>query len=1557
MVKTQTLPWDPAEHLETDEDIAAYLEAAYEYDDPDLMTVVLEDIKRAKSMMKEVAEWAGPDGDIGIYIREESEKSLESYRSQPSNLREDANQEEDIAHGGYANRQLFELVQNSADALAESDGEYIWIRLTPTHLYCADNGQPIDQNGARALLFSHLSSKRGTSEIGRFGLGFKSVLGVTDTPEFFSRAGSFRFDRARSANLLSSIAPDIERYPVLRLAEPIDPWPEIETDSDLREMVYWATNIVRLPLKPGAHQTLDEQIKEFPAEFLLFVKHVGRLVLQTNEQEVARIVTLIHEDGRWILDDAGNKTRWMIERRLHNLSSDAKSDSRSLDDADEVPIWWAAPINRLNDPGKFWAFFPTMTQSLLPGILNAPWKTNEDRQNLLPGVYNNELIDAAADMVADVLPSLSTSDDPARHLDALPRREESGDTDHSNRLRDRLYSSLHDREVVPDQTGELRKLLDISYPPKELTPDREMDFAPFERWATDAIKDWLHNSALTRNRLARLDQLYSHQTGRTSSQLPRASVSQWLEALVEPAKEGQSILQHEYVDMSRGRDDMDEATKAQYIAQLKQFLAVMSQAAIQTASLIPKTIRENNYLGTIVLTADGRWVPPDPDIVRLSGGDFSTGNNLVNPELEADTDTLSALKELGIRPASPETMFKDLASKLLHFTPDYYGVRNQPQAPTDSDWREFWSLASKIDRSNATEIIRSNEEWQDSLRVRSTSGVWRSLFDTLLPGRVVPDDGSRDRDIAIDTQFHHVDLPLLKLLGAVDAPRAGQELSQNMLGRVTSTCRGEFTSPDRDLTRSPRWNMLNFETTTTSGPLDVLEYLSEEGKTLYTWDLLALGDTYEPWTMRHDTRRDIYGTMDFDSPAIEALREHGRIRTADGIHRLSDGIGDPPESWAVLHKLLSHPQANSIRRVFGISAEIDTPVEPIGEDDPIPLVDMWPGLEPHLSTQQLDWGLIRCDGFQELGEIQRSDEQERFTKNGNIYVIRRDDERDELRSVLSELGLRLSNEHIERILLGLTDADVKAARDAVRCCSTDEERLLAAVGEAHLRWGLPQGLIEILEQQQQGRPLSGVQVAEAAIATFHTGALREYRHKLEHLDPPKQWAGGERTVRFVRSLGFGPEWAGERNVRRDPFIEVQGPTQLPKLHDYQRTVVDNIRNLLRQGVLTTERRGMVSMPTGSGKTRVAVQAVVEAIRDDGFQGGILWVADRDELCEQAVEAWREVWASEGKRATQLRISRMWAGQPRPLPTTDLHVIVATIQTLSAKIDREPGAYEFLADFNLLVFDEAHRSVAPTFTSAMQELGLTRWRRAHEPLLIGLTATPYRGHDVRETARLVSRYSDNRLDTGAFDSSDPQEVIQELQDMRVLARADHATIYGGRFSLSADELRLSRDVPWLPRSVEDRIARDTDRTQRIIEAYRSHVLSVDPNSPTLIFATSVEHSKIIAALLSSMGVKARAVSAETDRTSRRRIVEEFRAGEIKALVNYGIFREGFDAPKTRAIIVARPVYSPNLYFQMIGRGLRGVRNGGNDRCLILNVRDNIENFERKLAFSELDWLWA
>lgn len=50
MAKTKTLPWDPAEHLNSDADMAAYLEAALEEGDPALVAAALGDIARAKGM-------------------------------------------------------------------------------------------------------------------------------------------------------------------------------------------------------------------------------------------------------------------------------------------------------------------------------------------------------------------------------------------------------------------------------------------------------------------------------------------------------------------------------------------------------------------------------------------------------------------------------------------------------------------------------------------------------------------------------------------------------------------------------------------------------------------------------------------------------------------------------------------------------------------------------------------------------------------------------------------------------------------------------------------------------------------------------------------------------------------------------------------------------------------------------------------------------------------------------------------------------------------------------------------------------------------------------------------------------------------------------------------------------------------------------------------------------------------------------------------------------------------------------------------------------------------
>ena len=1484
--------------------------------------------------------WAGPDGELGRYITEESERTLDSYRAQPNYVREHANVEEDTAYGGYQHRQLFELVQNSADALwcdagaRETGGHVpaggrgrIEVRLTEECLYCADDGDPIDTDGVKALMFSHLSPKRGTSQIGTFGLGFKAVLGVSDAPEFFSRSGSFQFDRDRARERIREVVPDAERCPVLRLPEAIDPVDCWEQDCVLRDVMTWAANIVRLPLRPGARDDLRLQMVDFLAEFLLFVAHVGSLALLDDLGSVNRMLALGKVDDDYLLADGDATTQWRLFERTHRLSSAARADLRPGDDGEEVPIWWAAPVDRLNRPGRFWAFFPTATQSLVPGILNAPWKTNEDRQNLLDGRYNDELIAASASLIADSLPLIQTNEDPARHLDVLPRRHEAGDSHQADILRERLFTALHGRAIVPDQDGKLCRVRDISYPPVQLTPDRGMDISPFERWAAYPCRprDWLHHKALTRTRLATVDRLFQapDEPAWRVSRAPRASLVTWLETLVQRAVVGEAVG--------------------------------ASMAAIQTAALISLDRRTDGDLGRIVLTESGRWSKPDPQglflpIESIVGFGTAGPDSTVHPDLAADEGTLSALQELGLKPPSDEGRFRVIANRVLADPSHVYG--------DDDLLEEFWRASRALSAVDALVIISEHHDWRGDLCVRTRAGGWKPLHSVLMPGAIVPGDESLDDDVTVDSDFHDPDQELLSALGVADQPFVGCDvLSGPVFSCYQDYQEQQYRGRD-DLPATPQTGYLAFTHYKKVGPLDVICHLSAEASAAYTDALLRLDACYEPWMMWHTgSNREKYPKMECEPLPIRLLRAYGQVQTPAGIVPLGDALGPQPASPAALHTLLQHPNADRIRQAFDLS---DPVPDLFGEGDSTPLTDIWPGLREYLPAHRRNSRLVPCERIRVAGE-----ERLCVSQANDVFLVGSvdDDERTALELVSEELDLGLGHRDIETILRRRTPAEIEAARAVVGRCSKDAERLLAAVSEQTLRTGLPPSLLAVLEDGHES--LTAIEVAEAVIATFHTDALRSFRRALDHLGPPARWSGSQRAVAFVRSLGFSDEWAGEPKAKRPAYMEVEGPRSLPELHDYQRVIAANVREMLRaEGGGSVERRGMVSLPTGSGKTRVAVQAIVEAVRDDGFRGGVLWVADRDELCEQAVEAWAQVWRSEGSEAEQLRISRMWSGQPKPIATSEHHVVVATIQTLSARLSSRPAEYEFLRDFKLAVFDEAHRSIAPTFTSVMQDLGLSYRRQEDEPFLIGLTATPYRGHDEAETARLVRRYGSTRLDSGAFADDDPQRVIQELQNMGVLAQADHEVIEGGTFSLGPEEWEEIRRfvrgperrellLAWLPQSVEDQIAHSTERTRRILDAYDEYV---EPDWPTLIFATSVEHAQTLAALLNRQGIAARAVSGTTEPATRRRVVEGFRNGEIKALVNYGVFREGFDAPKTRAIIVARPVYSPNLYFQMIGRGLRGPLNGGDDRCLVLNVRDNIEGFGEALAFLDLDWLW-
>ena len=730
-----------------------------------------------------------------------------------------------------------------------------------------------------------MSPKRGTSEIGSFGLGFKSVLGVTDAPEFFSRAGSFRFDRRRARGRIRAVAPDAERCPVLRVADPVDPHEACDQDLILRDLMDWATNIVRLPLKPGATDDLRRQLRDFPSEFLLFVEHVRQLHIDDGSA-LERVLGLEGAGEDYRLVEGGKPVTWKRFKVIHRLSTDARADRRSLDDGDEVAIWWAAPVNRLTDPGRFWAYFPTQTASLVAGILNAPWKTNEDRQNLLPGPYNEELIEEAAALVADKLPELATGADPARHLDALPRRREAGDSEQSERLRRHLLNRLCDRAVVPDQNGVLRRVQELKYPPREATteganrkPERERDggavgrskHEPLQRWAQYAGRptNWLHHDAIARNhpnRLARVRELIDAWNARPSSAsrympaLQSASLSEWLEALVS----------------GKSGNDAIEASKT----------------AIGTAAALPRESRHPSVLGCIVLMQNGRWQAPDPKRVFLpstpeDAEPTSDAHQLVCARLALDEDTRRDLCDIGLKPVSAEGRFAQLAARLLGLD------AADTTRVAGSDWSRFWELAREVGPTFALETITgqqrlcrlarsqsiASDENSCALHIRTQAETWVASHRALLPGSIVPGATGQDQHAALDLEFHGEDVELLKSLGILAGPQADFDVStEPWFDDFLRSRRQRFRA--RELPANPQESYLNFRSTKGAGPLDVLTVLSDESAADYTNALLDLDSACQPWVMRHDSRPDYYPELEVASPAVQMLKEHGRIRVA-----------------------------------------------------------------------------------------------------------------------------------------------------------------------------------------------------------------------------------------------------------------------------------------------------------------------------------------------------------------------------------------------------------------------------------------------------------------------------------------------------------------------------------------------------------------------------------------------------------------------------------------------------------------------------------------------------
>jgi DNA repair protein RadD len=106
----------------------------------------------------------------------------------------------------------------------------------------------------------------------------------------------------------------------------------------------------------------------------------------------------------------------------------------------------------------------------------------------------------------------------------------------------------------------------------------------------------------------------------------------------------------------------------------------------------------------------------------------------------------------------------------------------------------------------------------------------------------------------------------------------------------------------------------------------------------------------------------------------------------------------------------------------------------------------------------------------------------------------------------------------------------------------------------------------------------------------------------------------------------------------------------------------------------------------------------------------------------------------------------------------------------------------------------------------------------------------------------------------------------------------------------------------------------------------------------------------------MFMDAEVVSAKTKPKERDRVINGFKDGSIKMVMNVGVLTTGFDHPKLDCIVLLRPTRSIGLYYQMVGRGLRKAE--GKTSCAVVDMTDTVKKIGRveTIRVEKVDGKW-
>lgn len=346
-------------------------------------------------------------------------------------------------------------------------------------------------------------------------------------------------------------------------------------------------------------------------------------------------------------------------------------------------------------------------------------------------------------------------------------------------------------------------------------------------------------------------------------------------------------------------------------------------------------------------------------------------------------------------------------------------------------------------------------------------------------------------------------------------------------------------------------------------------------------------------------------------------------------------------------------------------------------------------------------------------------------------------------------------------------------------------------------------------------------------------------------------------------------------------------------HRILNVLQDEALRELREAHTLGQAAGLVILPPGSGKTRIAAEDAKRA-----GAGHILYVAHTQEILDVAQSEFEAVFGA----AQVIRHTRA------PSLFRQGTVNITTIQLLREHMARIPAHA-----FDYLVVDEFHHAAAPSYRRLLEHLS--------PKFLLGLTATPFRG-DRQDILQLCQN---NVLVSYELRSGIEFGILAPYHYFGCFDNVDYSRIRHNGFRYDVRDLERALIVP--------------ERDSAIVEKW----LELAEGKPTLAFCCSHRHANRVCRRLLDHSISAAVYLSETPRDERGRLLEQHKAGDTTVLCVVDVLNEGADFPHVECLLFLRPTESKRIFCQQLGRGLR--RYVGKSHCVVVDFIGNFKNAYR------------